>query len=659
MRAKALIIIVCTFLILAAGAQNNTADSLKALLSKANNDTTKVDLQLQISRAYYNSSWEEVIRYSNEAAVLSAELQYPKGEALAHKNIGVAHYFQGNPLEAVQAWEKSLQLYRQTEDKQGEANILSNLGGVYVLSDESKALDYYLKSLRLAEQIKDSFRIATLNNNIGALYDKKTATVDQAVENYRKAIEVSQKNNYPEALGMATGNIGEIYIKKNKFDSALYYLRIGEKNLQGKANLPLALNNIGKLFLKRENYPYAFDYHKRALDEASKANNKLYIMGALLGIADTYSKQQLYANALESYKKAEIVALELNSNDELRQCYEGMSAVYNKLGDFRNAYDYQVKLTGVREKIYNEQTDNKLSNLRFDFDLQNKENQISLLSRDKALQELELNRQKFAKNALIVGMVLVSLIIFILYRDYRTKAKVNRLLDSQKAEIETLLSNILPMEVAKELQINGTATPRYYESVSVLFTDFKSFTTIADHMSPQQVVAELNTCFIAFDNIVEKYKLEKIKTIGDAYMCAGGIPTPYSDHLLNMIKAAREILDFIEKRNEIRVNRGLLPWDVRIGIHIGPVVAGVVGKKKYAYDIWGSTVNIASRMESNGEPGQINLSETTYLLIKDLYHCTYRGKIYAKNVGEIDMYFLGDEKTEHQDQKADKTSIKV
>jgi class 3 adenylate cyclase len=174
----------------------------------------------------------------------------------------------------------------------------------------------------------------------------------------------------------------------------------------------------------------------------------------------------------------------------------------------------------------------------------------------------------------------------------------------------------------------------------VLFTDFKGFTSIADKMSPAEVVEELDTCFVAFDNIIEKYSLEKIKTIGDSYMCAGGIPTPTNDHPCKMISAGLDMLAFIAAYNNDRIERDLAVWDIRVGMHVGPVVAGVVGKKKYAYDIWGSTVNIASRMESNGAPGMVNISSAAYELIKNEYACNPRGKIYAKNVGEIDMYFV-------------------
>ncbi|TMI85642.1 MAG: adenylate/guanylate cyclase domain-containing protein, partial [Bacteroidetes bacterium] len=152
-----------------------------------------------------------------------------------------------------------------------------------------------------------------------------------------------------------------------------------------------------------------------------------------------------------------------------------------------------------------------------------------------------------------------------------------------------------------------------------------------------------NECFVAFDKIIENHKLEKIKTIGDSYMCAGGIPVPDEEHTINIIKASLDIQEQMRSKNEQRRAAGQSPWELRIGIHTGPVVAGVVGKNKYAYDIWGSTVNIASRMESNGEPGKVNISSATYDLIKGRYNCIYRGKIFAKNVGEVDMYFVEQE----------------
>jgi len=203
-----------------------------------------------------------------------------------------------------------------------------------------------------------------------------------------------------------------------------------------------------------------------------------------------------------------------------------------------------------------------------------------------------------------------------------------------------LLLNILPEETARELESNGHAKTRFYDNVTVLFTDFKGFSTIAGKLTPIELVAELNEYFMAFDEIMGKYNLEKIKTIGDAYMCAGGIPSVNDTHPLDAVKAALAMQAYMEKRQREKDITGVAGWELRIGIHTGPVVAGVVGKKKYAYDIWGDTVNIASRMESNGEPGKVNISASTYHLISEHFQCIYRGKISAKNIGEVDMYFV-------------------
>lgn len=214
------------------------------------------------------------------------------------------------------------------------------------------------------------------------------------------------------------------------------------------------------------------------------------------------------------------------------------------------------------------------------------------------------------------------------------------LVQKERKKSDVLLLNILPEETAAELKETGQATPKHYELVSVLFTDFKGFTSIAENLSPEEVIKELDTCFLAFDEICDRYKLEKIKTIGDSYMCAGGLPMTNKTNPIDAVNAALEIQAWMQSWKEDKEARGLEAWEIRMGIHSGPVVAGVVGKNKFAYDIWGDTVNLASRMESSGEPGKINISGKTYELVKDHFQCSYRGKVQAKNKGEVAMYFV-------------------
>lgn len=236
----------------------------------------------------------------------------------------------------------------------------------------------------------------------------------------------------------------------------------------------------------------------------------------------------------------------------------------------------------------------------------------------------------------------------------------NQLLEDQKKEIniqkvaieeeqqksETLLLNVLPFEVARQLKSKGKAKPRHYRMVSVMFTDFKGFSNLSKGMLPKDLVNILDSYFVKFDEIVQDNYMEKIKTIGDAYMCAGGLPLSNKSNPINSVLAGLAIQKFMNKLNDGRALNKEPVWELRVGIHTGEVVAGVVGKFKFAYDIWGTTVNIASRMESAGQVGMVNISGATYERVKDYFECVYRGKVEAKNIGKIDMYFVMGIKTD-------------
>ncbi len=217
---------------------------------------------------------------------------------------------------------------------------------------------------------------------------------------------------------------------------------------------------------------------------------------------------------------------------------------------------------------------------------------------------------------------------------------LNALLEDEKRKTNQLLRNILPLEIADELKQSGKVKPVHYQSASVLFTDFTDFTHLSEHLPPEELVAELDDCFSYFDQIVEKYNLEKLKTIGDSYMCVGGIPTPNKTHAVDAVLAALEMQLFMQLRKESKARRHQPYWDIRIGIHSGPLLAGVIGHKKFAYDVWGNTVNTASRMESDGIPGSVNISRDTFEQVKDFFNFRYRGKIASKNKGVIDMYLV-------------------
>ncbi|MBC3844923.1 MULTISPECIES: adenylate/guanylate cyclase domain-containing protein [Winogradskyella] len=237
----------------------------------------------------------------------------------------------------------------------------------------------------------------------------------------------------------------------------------------------------------------------------------------------------------------------------------------------------------------------------------------------------------------IVNISITALICFILI------ASMSILIDQSEESLmveqkksDDLLHNILPANIIRDLKESGKTIPKRHKNITVLFTDFEGFTNLVASMSAITLVNELNDIFGRFDEIMEETKVEKIETIGDAYMAACGLEKETINHATNCIKAAQKMLSYLEERNQSHV----IKWRMRVGIHSGSVVAGVVGKKKFAYDLFGDTINTASRMESAGEVGKINISSSTYKLIKNEFSCISRGKIHAKGKGKLDMYFL-------------------
>jgi len=635
-------------------------DSLESVLETAAADTNKVNTLIEICISEYRANPSEAIIYGNEARILSQELGYNKGLALAYKYIGMGHYFQGDYWETVRQWLLSLAAFEEINDKVGVSNILNNIGAVYNnQGDDTRALEYYLRSLQAAEETTDTSRMAVASINIGTIYLKKPETHDKALEYYLSVLPYIETQGSDVAEGTVTVNLGEIYFAREEYETALYYYgqSLSAFNRSNHGNVPYAMTSIGRVYMKRGEFDRAIVIQKEGYEIAKQSDAKLEMTATLLGLADTYTQQGDVKSAISTYKEVEQIAEQIGAKNELKDAYQGLSEIYADQSDYSRAYKYQALLTEIKDSLYEAANTQTIQSLQFDYELDKREGQIELLTKDKALQDVTIQKQRLVKNAFIAGFVLILLVAFQTLRSYLRKVKTNKLLDKQKDEIETLVLNILPAEVATELKAEGSATPRSYESVSVLFTDFKGFTQIASGLAPKDLVAELNDFFVAFDDITVRNNLEKIKTIGDAYMCAGGIPTSNETHSLDTVNAGLEMQEYMRKTNEKRISKGQQTWALRIGIHTGPVVAGVVGKKKFAYDIWGNAVNIASRMESSGEADKLNISSATYELVKDKYECEFRGKIYAKNVGDIDMYFVNSKKTETNESDRKKEAI--
>jgi class 3 adenylate cyclase len=282
-----------------------------------------------------------------------------------------------------------------------------------------------------------------------------------------------------------------------------------------------------------------------------------------------------------------------------------------------------------------------------EFEKEKKQQEIQLLTKDSEIQKLNIKRQKIIRNSVAAVGILLLILAIALYQRFRFVRKTknelsekNIIINKEKDRSDELLLNILPAETAEELKTKGRSEARHFEMATVMFMDIKGFTFIAEKLTAQELVDEIDNCFRNFDRIITKHNIEKIKTIGDAYMCAGGLPIANNTNPFDVVTAALEIQEFMNELKREKSKQGKPYFELRVGVNTGPLVAGIVGTKKFQYDIWGDTVNVAARMESSGEVGEVNISQMTYEKIKDVFICEYRGKIEAKNKGAIDMYFV-------------------
>ena len=634
-------VIISTFFLMISSfvfAQNQKIDSLKRIVETGVKDTSMVVTLNELSKVLNTEDLKQSLEYARKANELATQLNYKKGVAYSLKNIGLVQYYQSDYLNVLDSWTQSLKEFESIHDTIGIANLVNNLGSIYYSQGSNvKALDYYLRSLSISEKLNDPLRISTSLLNIGGLYAE--------MNNFDKALEYYNKfNDYRDELNDSQFNVaylmgvGEVYYEKGLYNLTLNYYQEALASNQDITKRADNLIKLGKVLLKKNDKQNSIEYLNEAYEVAQLNNQQLQMVQALEGLGEVYM-QDNFEKALKSFKEAEKLAKEIEANDELRDVYQGMSKAYALNKDYKNAFKYKGLYIAQKDSLFNLKTDDKIRGLQFDFDLEKKEDQIGLLEKEAQIQQLKEKKQQDIIYGSVIAIFLVFLLALGLYRRYNFIKQTNRIIEEEKNRSDRLLHNILPEETALELKQNGKVQAKKFDAVTVLFTDFKGFTEFAKNLSPEELVSSVDYYFSKFDEIMEKYGMEKIKTIGDAYMAAGGLPFQTNDHPFKMILAAFEIIQFIEASKQNK-EKDITTFDIRIGINTGPIVAGVVGIHKFAYDIWGDTVNVASRMETLSNPGRINISENTYELVKDVFQCKYRGEIEVKNRGMMKMYFV-------------------
>lgn len=504
--------------------------------------------------------------------------------------------------------------------------------------DLSEALESYFQAAEIASKEKTNFKLGLVKIAIADVYSIME-NHENAVFYYKEAITIHKNNDSIQYLASALENLGDEYLNVAKPDSALLMFEQSGpvfKRLGYTEGIAMNIGNKGIAYALLGEDQIAKDEINHAIQMFEKLNNYYPITVFLTYMSDLYLNQGNWEEARTYAQKSLDMAQKYGLKEEISAANLQLSKLYEQAGDSDASLKYFKNHIAYKDSVSNITAVQQMANIRTNFEISQKQLEVDLLNQQK-------KNQRVVVIATIIALVLICIVAIGLFRRNKFVEKTKKIIEKERNRSDKLLLNILPEETALELKDNGKVTPKKFDSVTVMFTDFEAFTKYSHNLTPELLVKSVDYHFSKFDEIIEKYGLEKIKTIGDSYMCAGGLPFPSKDHAEKMVQAAFEINAFIKNLKKAEV-REISHFNIRIGIHTGPVVAGVVGIKKFAYDIWGDTVNIASRLESNCESGKINVSENTYNLIKDSFDCEYRGEIEAKNKGMMKMYYVNHKK---------------
>lgn len=599
-------------------------------------DTTQINELLEKSKEFQRTDQDASLRFATEAYTLSKEISYAKGVADAQLFIGSILYANGKVDTSRRLINDALQSYAANGNSHGAGVASLYLSYIYVdLGMKDSAFAAVFAAMKWNQHTHDSFALAQNYIQLGNLHldygDPK-----QAFQNYSLAATISERHHYTENLISAWDGLGHYCLKSRDYQTGLiYFLKVDSASRKSEDHYTIAQNltNIALCQESLKDFRTAKVNYNLALQACLKLNMLgnvalgYYNVGSIhLELFKVDSNTANIDSAIINLDSAITYASLSNDIVRLARSYRLLAEAHANKRNFADAYTFQLLYSQLSDSIINNEKVKQIAEMQTRYETEKKEQQIVLLDAQ--------NKTKSAQRNILIlsSLLLLSLAIAIFIGLLRTK--------KQRQISESLLLNILPHEVANELKQKGSAEAQYFDEVTVMFTDIVDFTGITEKHSPQELVELLHTCFKAFDAIISKYKLEKIKTIGDSYLCAGGLPLVNKTHALDIVRAGLEIQEFMKEHKLQRLKEGKIPIEMRLGIHTGPVVAGIVGVRKFAYDIWGETVNTASRMEHSGEAGKVNISAATYSRIKNNFSCTARGQVEIKHNKLIEMYFV-------------------
>lgn len=580
---------LCFFVSTVQAQDQKIADSLVKIYQTAVlNDTSKMSI-LKLLAFNEVRDLNLAYQYAGELVKLAEEKNNPLYLARGYTLQGNIRKMMGDVEESLDAYFKAVAKAVSIRDQSAEGAAYSGIADVYSLTgNTANALQYRTKAIIATRAAGDSIPLAGALTNAGAEYNDN-GKPDSALIFFRESAQIYDRLKHEVGKAYSLGNIGMAYAALGKTEQA-------EKNL----NEAIRLLEVKGLYDP--------------------------ICSYLLAMSDIYfDRDDLITSIREAKRSLEQARLHRLKN-QISESNLQLSKLLKASGNPDEALTYYQQHILYRDSVNNVAAVQKMADLRTNFEVSRKQVEVDLLNAQKRNQ-----RNILISLSVIIGLGIILLGSLFWY---------NRVIAREKQRSENLLLNILPAAVAKELKDKGSVDAVKFDSVTVLFTDFVQFTRVAEKVDPEQLVKSIDFYFRGFDQIAVRHGLEKIKTVGDSYMCAGGLPEPGTDHAARIIRAAQEMIALV--RSQPKVHSELSHFEVRIGIHTGPVVAGIVGTKKWQYDIWGDTVNVASRMESNSHPGRINLSAATWEAVKEEFDCEYRGEIEVKGRGPMKMYFVAD-----------------
>lgn len=639
-----------TFLSLTLFSQNRKQlDSMLFVLSKqTTEDTGKVSNLLRIAKGFNKINPDSSLICIQKAQIISENIKYDAGIAKSVESYGNYYANAGESQKALEYHKRAIELILKLNDPYTEARVLNLIASDYLnLNDYPSALDNFQKSAAIFINLKNWVSAGASLNNIAVLYMRQD-NYDMVLKYLKEATTCYRQLNDSNNMHVTLANMASAFSMKKDYKNSLKYNResLSLTHSKNSTNYFVGLMAIAIDLIELKEFDSVLVYLDQATIGFEKENNNYFLAEAYYTRARFYNELPdsllgkfgiyLHDKSSRIISELEKAVHVIDENTEMSMKRDILQLLYTQYeeNDVVNAYRLFKEYISLRDSINNEENKTGLLKLELKYEYEKKEAELKLQKERKdALSKRELDKQKLLRNGFLSGFTLVLIFasVFFLQR--------NRI-QNEKSRSDELLLNILPSETANELKKYGTAEAKNFDEATVMFTDFKNFTQASERMSATELVREIHYCYSEFDKIITRYGLEKIKTIGDSYMCAGGLPLPDVLGAEKAVLAALDILDFMSTEMQRRKEKDEPFFEIRIGLHTGPVVAGIVGIKKFAYDIWGDTVNIASRMESSGESGKLNISGSTYKLVSAKFNCIARGKVEAKNLGMIDMYFV-------------------